>query len=106
MQIDDVTGWEEFLEREAGHATILVADPSGEPIDRYVDRYADQLRGDTPVMLAVGPEGGFTETELQQAASAGAQLVNLGPHVLRIETAAIALAAYFSLGHVSETPSD
>ena len=45
------------------------------------------------IALAVGPEGGFREAELAQAITAGWQPVGLGPRILRIETAAIALAA-------------
>ena len=41
----------------------------------------------------IGPEGGWTEAELESLLSAGAEPVALGPHVLRIETAAVALAA-------------
>jgi 16S rRNA (uracil1498-N3)-methyltransferase len=49
--------------------------------------------------FAVGPEGGFTEEEV--AAAQGWQLVRLGPQILRVETAAVALAAYFSLASPS-----
>lgn len=45
------------------------------------------------VRALVGPEGGWTEGELGAAQNAGAQVVGLGPHVLRIETAAIVLTA-------------
>lgn len=38
----------------------------------------------------LGPEGGLTETEEQQALAAGAEALSLGPRVLRVETAAIA----------------
>lgn len=44
--------------------------------------------------LAVGPEGGFTDEEIASAVSAGWQLVNLGSRILRVETAAIALAVW------------
>ena len=37
----------------------------------------------------VGPEGGFTPEELESFAAAGAKPLNLGPHVLRLETAAV-----------------
>ena len=47
------------------------------------------------VWLAVGPEGGFTEDEV--AAAADWQRVSLGPRILRVETAALTLAAFFSL---------
>ncbi|MFM8702464.1 MAG: 16S rRNA (uracil(1498)-N(3))-methyltransferase, partial [Planctomycetia bacterium] len=40
--------------------------------------------------------GGFTDDELAAAEQAGAIRVSLGPHILRVETAAIALAARFA----------
>ncbi len=45
------------------------------------------------IALAVGPEGGFTEEEVEQARLAGWNLVGLGPRILRVETAALVLAA-------------
>jgi 16S rRNA (uracil1498-N3)-methyltransferase len=45
------------------------------------------------VVLFVGPEGGLTQAEVQQAALAGFQVVSLGPRILRTETAAIVLTA-------------
>jgi 16S rRNA (uracil1498-N3)-methyltransferase len=49
------------------------------------------------VTLLVGPEGGFTETEIEQAVAAGAKPLTLGASILRIETAAVALVAAFAL---------
>jgi len=45
------------------------------------------------VAVLVGPEGGWTERERAQMASAGWCAVSLGPHILRAETAAIAALA-------------
>ncbi len=45
------------------------------------------------VIVLVGPEGGWTDAELDAAAGAGYLPWNLGPHVLRIETAATAAVA-------------
>jgi 16S rRNA (uracil1498-N3)-methyltransferase len=45
------------------------------------------------VCLAVGPEGGFTDEEIALAVAAGWQTVDLGPRILRVETAALFLAA-------------
>jgi 16S rRNA (uracil1498-N3)-methyltransferase len=44
----------------------------------------------------VGPEGGFAEEEVEMAKAAGWQIVSLGPRILRVETAAIALAVKMS----------
>lgn len=42
------------------------------------------------VLLAVGPEGGWSETEAAAAAAAGFIAAGLGPSILRAETAAVA----------------
>jgi 16S rRNA (uracil1498-N3)-methyltransferase len=44
-------------------------------------------------VLAVGPEGGWTEAELRTAKLQGWECLVLGPRILRVETAAVALAA-------------
>lgn len=46
-----------------------------------------------PVLVAIGPEGGFTPAESLQLEGAGFVPVRLGPEVLRFETAALAAAA-------------
>ncbi len=45
------------------------------------------------VAATIGPEGGFAEHEVEQAVAAGWQVTHLGPRILRIETAALAVAA-------------
>lgn len=44
------------------------------------------------VALLIGPEGGFTVDEVEQATAAGIQPVSLGRRILRAETAAVAAA--------------
>ena len=43
--------------------------------------------------LLVGPEGGFSDAEIEAASHAGCEAVSLGPRVLRTESAAIAAIA-------------
>ena len=45
-----------------------------------------------PTRIAVGPEGGFTDDEVANAKECGWSIVGLGPRILRVETAALALA--------------
>jgi len=45
------------------------------------------------VRIFIGPEGGFSASEAALAERAGAQLVTLGPRILRAETAAIVATA-------------
>ena len=48
---------------------------------------------ETKVCLLVGPEGGFSDREYEDAEVAGFRAVSLGPRILRTETAAIAALA-------------
>ena len=41
-------------------------------------------------MLLVGPEGGFSDNEIEKACAADYQIINIGPRILRNETAALA----------------
>jgi 16S rRNA (uracil1498-N3)-methyltransferase len=46
-----------------------------------------------PVALAIGPEGGWTEDEINSFQKSGWQPASLGETILRAETAAIAATA-------------
>ncbi len=65
-------------------------------------RLRDALPAAPPARIAVlvGPEGGFTEAEVEAAVAAGFVAVRLGPRILRAETAAVAVTAAlgFALG--------
>lgn len=74
-------------------ARLLVAHPDAQA--RPLARYASGARS---FALFVGPEGGFTEEEIERLRARGAELVTLGPRVLRIETAAVALVAALTVG--------
>jgi 16S rRNA (uracil1498-N3)-methyltransferase len=53
-------------------------------------RQLQELRGAKPVLIAIGPEGGFTAEEAGQAMQHGFLLASMGRRILRAETAAIA----------------
>jgi len=50
---------------------------------------ADYPKHEGPVPLLIGPEGGLTEQEIQDALGAGFQSLSLGPRILRTETATV-----------------
>ena len=64
--------------------TRYFLDPSAEPL-------AGGERADT--VVAVGPEGGWSEHERASARAAGFTFVGLGSHVLRADTAPVAALA-------------
>lgn len=47
-------------------------------------------------IVFVGPEGGFSEEEVQSLLAAGAQPISVSPYILRVETASIALISVLS----------
>lgn len=70
---------EDVLAPASGESLRLVADPSGaEPCPRGVA---------SPVTLAIGPEGGFVDYELDLLAANGFRAVTLGERPLRVEQA-------------------
>jgi 16S rRNA (uracil1498-N3)-methyltransferase len=62
-------------------------------LDRAIDRRRAAWSESSPLRLLVGPEGGFTEAEESSLRAAGAVAACLGPHTLRVETAACAALA-------------
>lgn len=56
-----------------------------------------------PIHLYVGPEGGFAEGEIADARKKGAEVITLGPRILRAETAGLvaASAILFARGDLS-----
>jgi 16S rRNA (uracil1498-N3)-methyltransferase len=82
------------LPGRAGRSELLVLDPDG-AVDLLDWARAHPGAGGAarPVTVVVGPEGGLTQAESAQLAAAGATAVRVGPHVLRIETAAEAALA-------------
>jgi 16S rRNA (uracil1498-N3)-methyltransferase len=73
----------------------LVRDPSL-PRSRYVahpEGAGDRAEESGDRVVAIGPEGGWTDAEVALALEAGWRRLSLGPRILRIETAAMAVAA-------------
>jgi 16S rRNA (uracil1498-N3)-methyltransferase len=77
-----------LLAEVPANACVVIAHPGGRPLDT-----ATAPPATTAIIALVGPEGGFTDDELCMADRAGVVRISLGPHILRVETAAIALAA-------------
>ncbi|MDX2244475.1 MAG: 16S rRNA (uracil(1498)-N(3))-methyltransferase [Leptolyngbyaceae cyanobacterium bins.302] len=55
------------------------------------------------ISLAIGPEGGWTDAEIEQAIAAGYQLASLGDRILRTVTAPIVALALVAAASESET---
>ncbi len=88
-RIDEPRGWDGVfaLAREEDRRALLL-----DPEEREL-RLGAAARGVSRLLLAVGPEGGFSGEEKAVAAQATFVPVGLGPLVLRSETAGLAALA-------------
>ena len=77
---------EGLVEREGA---LVVANRDGAPWSEV----ADELPKQGSVVIAVGPEGGFSQDEVTRAVEAGALVASFGPNTLRTETAAVVAVA-------------
>ena len=94
MQIVEPLTLKQALSR-AG-VTVLLADETGRPAAEVAKLGGGQGGRPAKFLVLVGPEGGWTPQELELADGApGGPVarVALGPHVQRIETAAVVAAA-------------
>lgn len=93
LTIHPVCDFATFLQRpDVFQQTWWLAHPGGDAWEQLQTRTAT-LPPAHPLLIAIGPEGGWTDAEVQAAEQAGATRLSLGPHILRIETAAIAIGA-------------
>ena len=73
----------------ASGSVILLHEGSVEPLGTVLDGLFKQ-DAHREINLFIGPEGGFSEGEIEAARQCSAQVCSLGSRVLRMETAAIA----------------
>lgn len=90
MEVTPAMRWHELLGQATSEQTCFVAHPGGTS-DSLAGQLAE-LPPESPVLFAVGPEGGFTDEEIAAATAAGWNTADLGRRILRVETAALVLA--------------
>jgi 16S rRNA (uracil1498-N3)-methyltransferase len=97
MQINAPVKFSVFASRP-GEGIRWIAHPSGTTVGR-TDRF------DTPAVALIGPEGGFTDDEVELAVNSGFQAIGLGHRVYRIETAAGVVATVLGYRFESSSPA-
>lgn len=96
--VDGPIGWKQLLELVKGTDLALFCYELESGL-ALRDLLAGLLIGPSPeggrprILVMVGPEGGFTEQEAQEAEAAGCKSISLGKRILRTETAAMAALA-------------
>lgn len=91
-KINGITNYVDAIKNDTNKTKVLF-DITGS--SKYLSARSD-LAENNSVSLYIGPEGGFTDTEIKIASESGMQIYNLGKLTLRGETAGI-IACYLAL---------
>ena len=59
------------------------------------ERLPELIEGRKNISIAIGPEGGFSHAEIEQAEAVGATTISLGHRILRTETAGLVACSLF-----------
>ncbi|TCS94771.1 16S rRNA (uracil(1498)-N(3))-methyltransferase [Hazenella coriacea] len=84
-EVGAVLSWKDLLREIRSSSTSWIAyEKGGEALSEEIASSSDDI------LLIIGPEGGFSESEVQEAIEAGAKPITLGKRILRTETAPLA----------------
>ncbi len=95
MEICEPLDIDEALRRFAQFARVWLASPDAADSSDASAMVADSFQSQADLAL-IGPEGGWEESERACLVNGGARPLRLGPHILRVETAAVAAAAVWA----------
>ncbi len=85
-QIEEVCSWSAIAAQAQGQKKFCVTRQSAPHLGNSLERAGE-------IWIAIGPEGGWSDRESQQALELGWEMVSLGPRILRTITAPIAALA-------------
>lgn len=93
LEIAAPLDWDAFLAQSTHFSQRWIAHPGDAALGQ-----AGQIAPSAPAhaatgqLGAIGPEGGFTAEEVARAVACGWRTIDLGPRILRVETAVVVLA--------------
>jgi 16S rRNA (uracil1498-N3)-methyltransferase len=91
-QIDDPIAFDALLTR-VEDASLTLFPWELAPVVPLRERLPTLLGTQREALVAIGPEGGFSDAEARAAAAAGAHLISLGTRILRTETAGLVVCS-------------
>jgi len=95
-RIDPVSKFKDVISASGDYNLKLIPTLDG-PRKSLGEIFEKEGRGVDKVMILIGPEGDFTCAEVSLAREAGFLPVSLGRRILRVDTAAVAAAAFIRL---------
>ncbi len=98
MDIASPVSISRVVQEYSASSRLAFGDPSGEAISigDYLTVATDAERQSADTVVFIGPEGGFTAEESRLLIESGAAPIRLADAVLRIETAAVAVASVYA----------
>jgi 16S rRNA (uracil1498-N3)-methyltransferase len=97
MEIEEPVEFKALIDRAVpdGELRLMLAERNGTSLAEVTH---SSQSGSPKVFALIGPEGGWTDEEMELARAGGWQIVTLGGRTLRAETAAIAIVALLQHG--------
>jgi len=89
MQLNPTISFKTLLDEEEN--TLVLLNPRGEK------KFTELKEKLASICLLIGPEGGFSDSEVQTIERKGGYSLQLGPRILRTETAAITGVSYLQM---------
>ena len=90
VEIAEPMDWSTYCERATGELKFLFSERGGRRLSQIAQEARSPL---SKLSLAIGPEGGWSEREIDLALEKGFIPIHLGARILRTETAAITATA-------------
>lgn len=92
MSIHEPTSWQDLLAGEFSESIFAIAHPGERSL--FESFQTVNWNDDPTIVGCIGPEGGYSDEETELAAQTIKQICigNLGPHIMRVETAGVVLA--------------
>lgn len=106
-KVNDIISYKQFLEKAEELSVLLVPYENKDGMKATKEALSLIKNGDT-VGIIIGPEGGFSEKEIEFVSEKNGKIISLGSRILRTETAAIAsvtmcmLYAEMELGDINK----
>ncbi len=74
-------------------AILAYEEATEQTLFQVIEKNKRNITNESSILLIIGPEGGFTPSEVESAAQRGVKIVSLGQRILRTETASIVAVA-------------
>ena len=92
-RVDNVMSFAQALKRASQMEVKLIPYELAEGMDK-TKSIIEHLQPGQDIAIFIGPEGGFEETEIDNALAAGIQPITLGKRILRTETAGFTVLSW------------